>query len=98
MKANSARARVHAIISGLVQGVGFRANTTWEARALGVDGWVRNLSGGEVEVEAEGPRPVLEEFVRWLHQGPRGARVTEVQVTWLPYQGDLIGFEAWGWW
>ena len=88
------RARVHAIVVGLVQGVGFRVTTVRQARRLGLRGLVRNLASGAVEVEAEGERADLEALVEFLKVGPAAARVREVRVSWLPYVGDLPAFEA----
>ncbi len=62
---------VHVIIKGTVQGVGFRAFVEVQAHKSGVNGWVRNCPDGTVEVEAEGPRPVLEAFLLVLKQGPQ---------------------------
>ncbi len=69
------RARVHLLVSGLVQGVAFRAYTVDEARRLGVHGWVRNLADGRVEVEAEGDRAALDGLVAWCRRGPPAAQV-----------------------
>jgi acylphosphatase len=63
-----------------VQGVGFRAATAYEARRLGVGGWVRNLFDGTVEVEASGDPAAVDALVAWLGQGPRGSRVAGVDV------------------
>jgi acylphosphatase len=71
---------VRAIVRGRVQGVGYRASTAHEARRLGLSGWVRNLPDGTVEVEARGPVAAADALVGWLAQGPRGARVTGVDV------------------
>lgn len=87
-----ARARVHARVRGRVQGVGFRYTTQEEARRLGLAGWVRNLPDGSVEAAAEGPRAALERFVAFLHQGPRLARVVNVDVTWEPPTGEHGAF------
>ncbi len=65
---------------GRVQGVGYRASTAHEARRLGLSGWVRNLPDGTVEVAARGDAAAIEALIRWLGQGPRGARVTGVEV------------------
>jgi acylphosphatase len=46
------------------------------AERLGLSGWVKNLEDGSVELEAEGPRAVLEKLVSWCHRGPSAARVT----------------------
>jgi acylphosphatase len=63
-----------------VQGVGFRAAAAYEARRLGVGGWVRNLRDGTVEVEATGAAESVDALVSWLSQGPRGARVAGVDA------------------
>lgn len=87
------RARVHLVVSGLVQGVSFRYYTVEEARRLGVHGWVRNLPDGRVEAEAEGERPALEALVAWCRRGPPAARVDGVEVEWSAPRGDLGPFE-----
>lgn len=66
-------------VSGRVQGVGFRYATLDEARRLGLSGWVRNLPDGRVEVLAQGETARLDQFFRWLQQGPPTARVTSVE-------------------
>lgn len=68
------------LISGRVQGVGFRYFTETAARREGVHGWVRNLPDGRVEAAAEGEAEAIERFERSLRQGPRGARVDRVEV------------------
>jgi acylphosphatase len=85
-------ARVHLLVSGVVQGVAFRYYTVDEARRLGVRGWVRNRPDGRVEAEAEGERGQLEALVRWCRRGPPAARVDDVQVRWSVHQGDLGPF------
>jgi acylphosphatase len=70
--------RLHARISGRVQGVGFRWFVREEARRLGLAGWVRNLPTGEVELVAEGPTSALDSFARTIGRGPPGARVEVV--------------------
>jgi acylphosphatase len=72
--------RIHAIVRGQVQGVGFRASTEDEAARLGLVGWVRNLPDGTVELEAEGPKDRVDALVAWCHHGPSTARVTAVDV------------------
>ena len=84
---------VHVVISGKVQGVWFRASTRNQALGLGLTGWVRNLRDGRVEAHAEGPRERLLDLVDWCKDGPELAFVTDVQVTWVPATGELIGFE-----
>ena len=66
------------IVSGRVQGVGFRWFVEREARALGLSGWVRNNPDGNVEVLASGTEDQLAKLKEKLQQGPRAARVDEV--------------------
>jgi acylphosphatase len=63
------------LVSGSVQGVGFRWFTVEQARALGVRGWVRNLTDGRVEVWVEGPPDAVEAMLAWLASGPSQAHV-----------------------
>ena len=87
-----ARARLRALISGRVQGVAFRAYTQEEARGLGLEGWVRNLRDGRVEVLAEGPRVALEKLLAWCREGPSYANVKDVEFEWDEPRGDLGDF------
>lgn len=66
------------LVSGRVQGVGFRAFCVRAANSLGVDGWVRNLSDGQVEVVAAGGAADLERLADALRLGPSFARVDRV--------------------
>ena len=84
--------RVHMKISGMVQGVFFRANTKRQAQALGIYGWVRNLTDGRVEIVAQGPREALAELIRWCQEGPSTARVDRVDIDWEPVEAGLAGF------
>ena len=68
------------IISGRVQGVGFRFFTEATAQREGVAGWVRNLPDRSVEVVAEGDADAVERFERAVRRGPPGARVDHVHV------------------
>jgi acylphosphatase len=70
--------RARFVVSGLVQGVNFRAATMREAERLGVTGRVWNRDDGAVEVIAEGDTGALAGLERWLHEGPRDAAVGEV--------------------
>ncbi|MEE6281555.1 acylphosphatase [Georgenia sunbinii] len=72
--------RSHAIVSGRVQGVGYRLSCVRQAEALGVAGWVRNLPDGTVEAVLEGEDDAVAGALRWLHDGPSGARVERVEV------------------
>jgi acylphosphatase len=84
--------RIHAVVNGKVQGVGFRAFTEYHATQKGLDGWVRNRQDGNVEVEAEGPRPMLEAFLQVLEQGPQLSRVTQIIVDWKDSNRQTQGF------
>ena len=74
--------RVHIVVTGQVQGVGFRHFTATRARALGLSGFARNLPSGHVEVQAEGDRPGLETLIASLREGPPGAVVEELHANW----------------
>jgi len=87
MTAPSANQRLHAVVAGRVQGVGFRASVQEQARRLDLAGWVRNLFDGRVELEAEGPRPVLERLLIFLREGPGLAHVDHVDVEWFAPSG-----------
>jgi len=69
---------VRFLVSGIVQGVGYRYATVQAARESGLAGWVRNRPDGTVEVIARGTDAALAGFEQWLQRGPRLARVAEV--------------------
>jgi len=85
-------ARLHAVVSGHVQGVGFRAFVRDRAEELDLTGWVRNTYDGDVEVLAEGPREDLERLRDWLQTGPRGCFVTHVSQEWQEPSGEFEDF------
>ena len=87
--------RVHAVVTGRVQGVGFRWATRHEAQRLGLAGFVRNLPDGSVEVEAEGEADVVGHFLQWLELGPAAAQVSQVLVSDRDPHGDTT-FEVTG--
>jgi acylphosphatase len=76
----SDRVRRHVWASGRVQNVWFRDSCAREARAHGVDGWVRNLADGRVEAVFEGPAQGVEALVAWCHEGPPRAKVMRVEL------------------
>lgn len=84
--------RLHAVISGEVQGVFFRASTREKAQELGLTGWVRNLPTGSVEVVAEGDAGALSELLAWCHQGPELAEVSSVVPHWSTGTGEFESF------
>ncbi len=71
---------VRVVVSGRVQGVGFRAAAQRQASLLGVAGWVRNLSDGSVEMHAEGDNDKVNEFLAWCRIGPSTARVDDMTM------------------
>jgi len=80
--------RAHALISGRVQGVFFRAHTRTKARELGLSGWVHNLPDGRVELVAEGEETKIATLLAWVQMGPPSARVENVQADWSVPQGE----------
>ena len=81
------------VISGQVQGVGFRFFTEDAARREGLSGFVRNLDNGRVEAIAEGDAEAVARFERTLWAGPPLARVDDVAAEDYPPQGLEAGFE-----
>ena len=88
------RLRLHAVVSGIVQGVNFRYYTQRQADSLGVTGWVANRWDGSVEVVAEGTRAQLDDLRDWLGQGPPSATVTGIQADWEKATGEFSGFQV----
>ncbi|MHB8807002.1 MAG: acylphosphatase [Anaerolineaceae bacterium] len=86
-------ARMHATVTGRVQGVGFRFYTMQSAWTHEVAGWVRNRMNGDVEVLAEGKKEALDAMLVDLQRGPSSASVADVKVEWLPYQGEFTSFD-----
>ncbi len=72
-----------AIVSGKVQGVWFRDSTRQEAIKLKVTGWVKNIPGGTVYLEAEGEENNLKSLERWIHIGSPHSRVDRVDLQWI---------------
>jgi acylphosphatase len=87
------RERLHGIVTGDVQGVGFRYFLIRRAQALGLEGWVTNRDDGAVEFVAEGRRADLEQLERAAKEGPRMARVATVEVNWSSAIGGLDRFD-----
>ena len=69
------------IVKGRVQGVGFRYHTQKQATKLSMQGYVRNLANGDVEILASGDEDAVQQFINWCRQGPRWANVAEIIVT-----------------
>jgi acylphosphatase len=86
------------LVRGRVQGVGFRWFVEREARLLGVAGWVRNNADGAVEVLAQGSREQLSNLRVRLLQGPRAARVDDVDESEANLTQGLTTFRIEGAW
>ena len=86
-------ASVQATVYGYVQGVFFRAYTSRRAKELNLTGYVCNLPGGGVEVQAEGERKQLEKLVDYLKVGPPAAKVEKVITSWSEYTGRYSEFD-----
>jgi acylphosphatase len=80
------------LVSGRVQGVGFRWFTEEAAAAEGLHGFVRNLPDGRLEIAAEGDAEALERFERRVRHGPPGARVEGVEAADTAPSGQNTGF------
>ncbi len=83
---------LHLLVSGRVQGVFFRYSARERAEELELTGYARNLSDGRVEIVAEGEEPGLKSLLAWAHQGPPGAYVTGVEVSWPPEKNSFPSF------
>ena len=81
------------VVTGRVQGVGFRWYTHDVAAREGVHGWVRNLADGSVEVVAEGDRESVDRLEAAIRRGPSQARVAEVEIEDMPPAHRVTGFE-----
>jgi acylphosphatase len=86
--------RIHVLVSGRVQGVGYRAATREWAESLQLSGWVRNLRDGRVEIAAEGEAALIGRFIELCREGPASARVSECRVAEEPPLEDASGFEV----
>jgi acylphosphatase len=84
--------RIHAFISGRVQGVCFRENVRRMAQGLDVKGWASNLADGRVEIIAEGEKSNIETLIEFMKIGPEGARVDKVDLKKEEYKGEFKDF------
>jgi len=94
MMNESRNQRLHALVIGRVQGVGFRYFVMGAAGDLAVTGWVRNCREGYVEVVAEGEKEKLDQLLRILKRGSRSSFVKEVKENWQDYTGEFPGFSV----
>jgi acylphosphatase len=86
--------RAHIVVSGVVQGVGYRYFVLKQARRMELTGRVKNVPTGEVEIDVEGPRGLIEELIRILWTGNPWAKVRNVVVDWAKYTGEYTGVDV----
>ena len=86
------KVQLFVIITGRVQGVGFRNFTQLNARQIGINGYAKNLPNGTVEVVAEGDKSQLDALVVLLKKGPRYARVDSIEINERPFTGEYKTF------
>ncbi|MCY3759528.1 MAG: acylphosphatase [Acidobacteria bacterium] len=87
------KAGARILIGGFVQGVGFRYFVYRHASRLGLVGFTRNLRGGEVEIELEGERTLIESLLKQARTGPIMARVDHLRIDWQDCQDRYTHFE-----
>ena len=80
-------------VTGVVQGVGYRYHVARRAHEHGINGWVKNRADGSIEVEAVGPKHLLEDFLSYVRIGPAGAHVAGVDVHWTDDDPKYEGFD-----
>lgn len=86
--------RAEVLVTGRVQGVGYRYSAIIQAGHLGLVGWVRNTRDGHVEMVVEGPPTGVESFIEWCKRGPSAAQVDDVRVEWGEPTGEFTGFDV----
>lgn len=84
--------QIHVFYSGIVQGVGFRFTAREIAYELGINGWVKNLRDGRVELVAEAEEEILKEFLKRINQY-FSRYIQDTQIEWLSATGEFKGFE-----
>ena len=84
--------RAHLIIKGRVQGVGYRANVRRLANKLRLEGFVRNLRNGDVELLVEGSEEDVDRVIQWCHRGPTRAFVSNIRVEKSEATREFMGF------
>ncbi len=85
----------HVVVSGRVQGVGYRGFAARSAAKRGLSGGVRNLADGRVELDVEGTRAAIESFLHDLEAGPSAAHVTKIETKWSAATKQLSNFSIW---
>ena len=88
------KAGAQIFVRGLVQGVGYRYFAIRKASSLSLNGWVRNLYNGDVEIEVEGERGLIEELIKELKSGPPMSSVQDLKITWLDFENKYSNFDV----
>jgi len=86
--------RIHISVTGRVQGVFFRQSARVMAIKNDVDGWIRNLDDGKVEIVAEGEESNINALVDWCKTGPANSRVDKFELSEENYTGEFEKFEV----
>lgn len=95
MRSSESVVRSKVWVSGRVQGVAYRAFARDVGSRMGLQGGVRNLHDGRVEVEVEGERAAIEKFLEVLQSGPPLARVDHLKIEWGSPTGQYDEFAIW---
>lgn len=85
--------RAHVVVSGFVQGVGFRHEARRKANELRLNGWVRNTANGKLEAVFEGDKEDLRKMLAWCQKGPSLAEVTSIDVEWEEPTAKFVDFQ-----
>lgn len=94
-KDSADNAAVKVVVSGFVQGVGYRYFIARCASEFNLKGYARNLYNGDVEIYAEGKKQYLNEFISRAKTGPRLAQVDKASIEWLDFKNKYDNFEIW---
>lgn len=86
--------RYHIIVQGKVQGVGFRYFTLYKATSLNITGWVRNMSNGMVEINAQGDKDTLITFISMIRKGNDFSYTEDISIKEIPLIIDEIKFKV----
>ncbi|UCH10485.1 MAG: acylphosphatase [Fidelibacterota bacterium] len=86
--------KVRITVAGRVQGVGFRWSARRQAIHYKINGYVRNLPSGEVEMVAEGDDAGVAQMIHWARQGPSWSHVADLRIEELPYDNEYHDFNV----
>ena len=92
-KQKDSKVRAHIFVSGIVQGVFFRASVKERAQDMGLRGWVKNLEDGRVEIVFEGKKEKIQEIIDWIKSEPGMWKIENIQLEWQTFRGEFDGFE-----